>query len=389
MRIRLNNLDIPGHHGQKDILIDNGRFIWVEDAGLTPDVPGPGTGFSLSLSGALAFPGLINSHDHLDFNLFPRLGNNIYSNYTEWGRDIHFHNRKQIDEVLKIPLPLRISWGIYKNLLNGFTTVVNHGEPLPVNDDLITVFQNYCCLHSVGFEKNWRWKLNRPGSGPLPVVLHVGEGTDKAAHREISSLLRWNLFKRPLIGIHGVAIDEAQAKGFRALVWCPASNYFLLDRTAPVHRLKSRVPILFGTDSTLTAPWNAWEHIRMARHQQVMNDEELLGALTRHAADVWGLPTGEIAPGRQADLVVTASNDLFRSDPGDILLVLHKGQIRVFDDSLTPGIDIPDGFCKISLGERKKYVKGNLPGLMKEIQSFYPDVEFPETIGYAAMPSFF
>ena len=36
----------------------------------------------LHFDGAIIFPGLINSHDHLDFNLFPQLGNRAYKNYT-------------------------------------------------------------------------------------------------------------------------------------------------------------------------------------------------------------------------------------------------------------------------------------------------------------------
>ncbi|HEY4209824.1 MAG TPA: amidohydrolase family protein, partial [Puia sp.] len=327
MRIRLNSLKIPGHPGHQDILIADGRFSQVITTGsldAPPDLarssPVATTvpqDLTISLPDAIAFPGLINSHDHLDFNLFPRLGNARYSNYREWGHDIHLRNRKDIDPVLEIPLPLRTAWGIYKNLLSGFTTVINHGEILPADNELITVSQHQRCLHSVGFERSWRWRLNRPGM--LPVVIHVGEGTDKMAHREIDRLLRWNLFQKPLIGIHGVAMDENQAAGFRALVWCPASNFFLLDSTAPIHKLKTRVPILFGTDSTLTAPWDAWEHIRMAAQQHMLAEEELLTSLTRAAADVWGIPVGEIAAGRQADLVVSAAKDLFSTTPEDIL----------------------------------------------------------------------
>src|SRR5262249_24464239 len=156
-------------------------------------------------------------------------------------------NKAAIDAVMRIPQPLRILWGVYKNLLNGFTTVVNHGDRLSIPDGLISVFQDCHCLHSVGFERNWRWKLNRPLRDSQPVVLHVGEGTDALAGEEIDRLLRWNLFGRSLIGVHGVAMSEEQAAGFRGLVWCPTSNYFLLGRTAPVGRLKDRVPILFGT----------------------------------------------------------------------------------------------------------------------------------------------
>ena len=102
---------------------------------------------------AVAFPGLINSHDHLDFNLFPQLGNRIYNNYREWGRDIHNANKAEISGVLRIPAPLRTQWGIYKNLLNGITTVVNHGKPLAIRDPLITVYQRSRSLHSPAFER--------------------------------------------------------------------------------------------------------------------------------------------------------------------------------------------------------------------------------------------
>src|ERR1700712_534116 len=74
---------------------------------------------------AFAFAGLINSHDHLDFNCFSPLGRNSYNNYTEWGNHIHAAYKTEIDAVLKIPQQLRINWGMYKNLLAGVTTVVN------------------------------------------------------------------------------------------------------------------------------------------------------------------------------------------------------------------------------------------------------------------------
>src|ERR1700694_6294791 len=126
---------------------------------------------------AIAFPGLINSHDHLDFNLFPRLRNRVYNNYAEWGNDIQANNKNTINEILKIPQRIRVQWGLYKNLLNGITTVVNHGEKLRMGNSLLTVFENCHSLHSIRFEKNWKYKLNRPGGRNWPYVIHVGEGT--------------------------------------------------------------------------------------------------------------------------------------------------------------------------------------------------------------------
>jgi len=109
---------------------------------------------TINCEGSLLLPGLINAHDHLDFNLFPQLGNKQYQNYTEWGPFIHANFKKEIKEVLNIPQALRTQWGIYKNLINGFTTVVNHGEKLFVERELITVLQDITNLHSPAFEKN-------------------------------------------------------------------------------------------------------------------------------------------------------------------------------------------------------------------------------------------
>src|ERR1700690_697652 len=121
----LNNLFSITREQLVDIIITEGKINSVskhEDS--LVDNLGSQT---IKFHDAIIFPGLINSHDHLDFNLFPQLGNRIYNNYIEWGEDIHLQNKKAIDSILKIPQELRIQWGIYKNLLNGITTVVNHG----------------------------------------------------------------------------------------------------------------------------------------------------------------------------------------------------------------------------------------------------------------------
>ena len=60
-------------------------------------------------------------------------------------------------------------------------------------------------------------------------------------------------------------MNVQQAKAFEALIWCPDSNFFLLNTTAKVDKLKKEVAILFGTDSTVSANWNAWEQIRLAQ----------------------------------------------------------------------------------------------------------------------------
>jgi cytosine/adenosine deaminase-related metal-dependent hydrolase len=391
--MRLNNLRLPGEQAAIDIVLLQEKIAAVLPHGEGDTHRGNGdangSGEGIDLGGALVFPGLINSHEHLDFNLFPRLGNGPYTNYRRWGPDIHANHASAIRAVLKVPQSLRTRWGLYKNLLNGFTTVVNHGERLPVDDTLIRVFQDCRCLHSVGFEKGWILRLNMPLTGGRPVVLHVGEGTDAIAKREIDRLIGWNLLHRPLIGIHGVAMTEKQAQSFRALIWCPTSNYFLLNATANVARLKEKVPILFGTDSTLTASWNAWDQLRQARASGEATDRELLSMVTTAPAKTWRLPMrATITVGERADLVIASPRPgmqgmdaFFGLDPERLLLVLRDGRPLLFDESLHRPLSSsavarnPDDFYPIANGS--KYVWGDLPGLMKEIRRYYPQAVFP------------
>jgi hypothetical protein len=342
----------------------------------------------LTFENALAFPGLVNSHDHLEFNLFPQFGDTIYNNYTEWGKHIHAKFKNEIAAVLKVPVLLREQWGIIKNLICGVTTVVNHGNKLKTKDPLISVYKPYHFLHSVQFEKGWKIKLNHLFKLKLPVVVHVGEGTDQSSGNEIDQLIRWNILRKTLIGVHGVAMSPNQAKKFKALVWCPESNQYLLNKTAPVDKLKEHTTILFGTDSTLTGNWNIWEHIRLARKTKMLSDTELYNTLNLNAAAIWNTQNDEIKPGKKADIVVTkiknGQNGLeafFNTGPEDILLVIHKGCIRLFDAELRIQLATMNiaGYRKIYINGIGKYVKYNVPGLIKDIRQYYPEAVFPVT----------
>ena len=382
----LQNVQIVGEHGASNILVNGEKIRSVtpvnKPVNMLWDIR------SVEFDNALAFPGLINSHDHLDFNLFPMLGNRVYHNYTEWGKDIHDNNKKDIHAVLKIPAALRVQWGMYKNLLTGVTTVANHGKQLEINDPFITVLQNCCSLHSVAFERNWRYKLNKLFNAKTAYVMHIGEGTDAMAKQEIKTLLRWNLFNRDLIGIHGVAMGVEDASRFKAIVWCPASNFFLLNATASIDKLKQETQVLFGTDSTLTAGWNIWDHLRLARSKQLMDDNELFAAVTKNAANVWGLNSGRLVADSTADIVIATNRDasdqweaFYGINPTDILLIMKAGRIVLFDKTLQRQLFqqelLSDTYQPIHLGGKTKFVIGELPTLATTIKKYHAGIVFP------------
>jgi cytosine/adenosine deaminase-related metal-dependent hydrolase len=342
----------------------------------------------IHFTSATVFPGLINSHDHLDFNCFSVLGQRKFASYTEWGKYIHKIYKDNIDAVLRIPQNLRVAWGIYKNLLAGITTVVNHGSNLNVENPLINVYQEPQNLHSVEFEKNWKWKLNNPFLKNKDCVIHTGEGSDKQSFDEIDQLLKFNLLKRKLVGVHGVAMNEMQAKNFKGLIWCPESNRVLLNKHAHIAALKAQTNLVFGTDSTLTGNWNIWHHLRFARSLQQVDDSELFGMITSSPATLWNLNSGELKAGKDADIVVVKKKsgassweDIFKINPEDILLIINKGKIRMFDKAMYDQlIGLPlnlQQFSRLTLKGSIKFVEGDLPSLIASIKRYYSNVYFP------------
>jgi cytosine/adenosine deaminase-related metal-dependent hydrolase len=377
----LHNVHII-NDGLKNICINNDTISKISSI----ENVEPGS-IQIHFQNVIAFPGLINSHDHLDFNLFPKLGNRIYKNYVEWGDDIHQQNKNVIDEVLKIPQTLRTQWGVYKNLLNGVTTVFNHGQTLKVENNLIDVLQDKNALHSVRLEKNWRWKLNNPFNIKEPYVIHIGEGTDEASYNEINELTWWNKLNKKLTGIHGVAMDAKQAASFQAIIWCPDSNYFLLGETASINELKKTTTIVFGTDSTVSADWNIWNQLRLARQTKLLTDEELIASVTTVPAKLRCLNAGILKENMKADIVITekknddATNAFFATNPEMILMIIKSGNIILFDESLSAQLTSQklqiELFNRIRINDRFKYVEGNINNLIKQIKQYSSNIFIP------------
>ncbi len=331
---------------------------------------------TINFEDALAFPGLINAHDHLEFNIFPRLRSKIYRDYLEWGNDIHSLYTSEINAVLNIPINLRLKFGLIKNLLNGITTVMHHGKnSVKKSDQIINVINNYNYLHSVRLEKNWRIKLIL-NVKRLPFVIHIGEGVGELVENESKELFRWNLFKRKIIAVHGISLNTKFVDKLDALIWCPDSNLFLYNKTANVFELKNRLPILFGSDSNMTADSNFWNHIRIARGLNLLNDKELIDSLTSLASKVLNATgLGKIETGYQADIVVVKKkcednyDTFFNTNPQDILLITRFGKIILFDESLKNECEYLN-YYKFKVNDSIKFADEEIIVTLKQLKKY-------------------
>ncbi|MES1262374.1 MAG: amidohydrolase family protein [Acidobacteriota bacterium] len=303
---------------------------------------------SLDLSGLLLLPGLINAHDHLEFNLLPQLGRRIYSNATEWAADVHRPLESPVKEHLAIPLPVRLMWGGIRNLLSGVTTVSHHNPWQPSVFDSrfpVRVVKDFAWAHSLAFSPDLRERfLNTPSGWPF--IVHAAEGTDGEAGSDIARLEELGVLAPHTVLVHAIAAGWKDWKTLRghgtSLVWCPRSNLSTYGRTLSADALHSGLRIALGTDSAITSHGDLIDEIRTAIEACDMSAESVYRMVTSDAAAVLRLHRGEgfLNEGGVADIVAMADHG---QTPAEALLnlkpefVMVGGEFRLLSEDLVRG----------------------------------------------------
>jgi cytosine/adenosine deaminase-related metal-dependent hydrolase len=298
----------------------------------------------IDLDGYTLFPGLVNAHDHLELNHYPRTKfRERYDNAHQWGEDVSARlNDSPFKELRAYSLEDRLFIGGLKNLLCGATTVAHHNPPhkaLFRKDFPVRVLQKYGWSHSLHFDSDEQVKASYAKTPKdVPWFIHLAEGTDEVAAGEYQRLEALGCDGPNTVIIHGVGIktdDVFPAAWHRGLVWCPSTNLYLLGTAALSPDWVDWGDVAIGSDSRLTADGDLLDEIRAAYSLDpyLMSSEWFTSMAARIIAcsDV-----GELKPQYHADFIAlhTSENDvqtLCQSRRADLALVVKGGVPQIGD----------------------------------------------------------
>jgi imidazolonepropionase-like amidohydrolase len=363
--------------------------VWVKDASiaaLTPRGASPPPGFDGVVpleTGGTIFPGLIELHNHIAYNMLPLWQvPKLYTNRDVWGNSNEYHQlvtapMKTIGEATDL-LPAVVRYVELKALLGGVTST-----------------QGIALFSAPGIRRYYRGivrNVEETGDPLLPeagsriadvdarnpqaflteiekkkcFLLHLSEGTDVAAHNHFEALHlagnQWAIAPS-LAGIHCAALAAADfavlASRGASMVWSPFSNLLLYGQTADVADAKSAgtaaapFKIGLGSDWSPSGSKNLHGELKVAsvysqNNGHVFSNAELVRLATLEAAQIlrWDRELGSLAAGKRADLLVVAGQDdadpyapLFEGDERRIQLVAVNGTPRYG----TPTLMVADG----------------------------------------------
>jgi len=360
----------------------------------------------IDLNGLIVLPGLINGHDHLLGTYMPRVGKRKpYMNWLEWDNDLKsapvYAERQQIESADLYQL------GAYRHLLCGVTSVQDH-IPHFVQDMFkdnlpIRIIDQYAVAHSItSFALKWGDTIENEhtiaSKRDIPFIAHCSEGYDQETINSVSVLNSKGALSKNTVLIHGIAFSKSDidllSQNQCNVVWCPASNLYMFEKTAPVKELlEKKVNICLGTDSPMSGSVNMFQEIFVAReyyeryYDQPISDKLLLNMVTVNAAKAFSLNRlGSIKENNLADFIIVNGDKkrphsvIHQMNYEDIMLVVVDGKPVYGDESFIPLFEALNiNLQKIKVDGFKKIITGDLLGLLERIRKsvgFHKELEF-------------
>ena len=310
----------------------------------------------IDLDGYTIFPGLINAHDHLELNHYPRSKcRERYDNARQWHEDMNARlNDEPYKSLRAYPLWDKLFIGGLKNLLCGATTVAHHNPPhkdLWRKDFPVRVLKQYGWSHSFYLATDEEIVQSyRSTPKDWPWFIHLAEGTDDVAASEYQRLKALGCVGKNTVIVHGVGMSEedinyAAAVPIRGHVVSPTTNMYLLEKLANLDTwadaltfstFKYGANLAPGSDSRLTAEGDLLHELHCVSFRP-------FPAGTLAAAYVLGIQehAGHLNTSAIADLVIIGNayshypyiqfNNMLRAD---LALVVKGGIPQIGDPEL-------------------------------------------------------
>lgn len=322
-------------------------------------------------TGGVIYPGLMDLHNHLPYNILPlwRLPSQL-TNRSQWLRSSLYKQSVREPMALLAGGPNEVIRAIIryvevKLLMGGVTcgqgmrsTLGGHAYyrglvrnfEAPGAEGLGAIHTHVPDLKEAEFGG-----IRKAIASGRPCFIHLAEGTDDAAREQFSMLARHDLLKPNVVGIHCLGLREtdhqAGAEAGMRLVWSPFSNIVLYGSTlAPRHLELHRDRWGLGSDWTFSGSRNILQELKVAwlcaqqepDPQRRCSPQSLVHAVTRGAAEAaqWHARLGTLEPGKLADVLVLAPRqddvflNLIHATERDVRLVMIAGQARHGDVGL-------------------------------------------------------
>jgi len=337
------------------VYVEAGRIAAVQPTGAPPppgfdDAP-------LIRTGGTLFPGLIELHNHLTYNILP-----LWIVPQQFKRREQWRSHPEKTRLVTGPMqvlgktpgyvPAIVRWVEGKCLVSGVTTsqglalygvgtqdfyrgltrnVEDTGDPaLP---EARTKISDVEAKEAAKF-------LDRLESSTC-LLLHLSEGIDETARAHFQALRLpsggWAI-NRALAGIHCAALTAADFEVLGqhggSLVWSPLSNLLLYGQTADVRAAREAgVLIGIGSDWSPSGSKNLLCELKVAylvseAQGGIFSQAEILAMATRNAARIlrWDAELGSLEAGKRADLFVLSGRS---GDPYGRLLHARETSISL------------------------------------------------------------
>ncbi len=321
------------------------------------------TGAEVVCTEGIVSPGLIDAHNHLQYNVLGpwQVGPEFSDRYDWRGDGRYWDYRTAYDGITPDSDPYAceiMKWAEARELVHGTTSAVGSSGPACINvlvrnldeDTPASGLDNYDLRYSASTvtdtidEADGTRYTNGLASGDIDGVLnHVAEGHDGAVRREIT-----HMFDNGMAGpgqgyVHSTDATTEQmarmAATGTAIIWSPRSNLALYGTTTPVEIAERMgVPWAIGTDWTWSGSMAPTRELQcadewLATKGWPVSDAELWRKSTEDAARILGLDgvLGALAPGYKADIAVfgwsrTPYRAIISSEPEDVKLVVVGGK---------------------------------------------------------------